>query len=156
MAVLMNLVLRIPVLNYFDDFGALVPFDLGPDALGACEKFSGRFGSPMKKTKSEVRNQIKFLGLLGSFPDPDYDMRLRITLPQDKIVRWSQIALDHATSGRISHKELEKLIGKLSYTQTSVVYTNLSFWSIWADPPQTLTRQTQDKTLFGTPQRSRT
>ena len=120
LAVLMNLALRIPVLNYFDDFGGLVPFELGPEALDSVEKFSGFFGSPMKRIKSEVKNEIKFLGLLGSFPDPDGDMLLRITLPQDKIERWSKITLDHATSGRASHKDLEKLIGKLSYTQTSV------------------------------------
>ena len=119
LAVLMNLVLRIPVLNYFDDFGGLIPDDLGLDALDSVEKFSGLFGSPMKKIKSEVKNEIKFLGLLGSFPGPEGDMLLRITPPQDKIARWSQIAIDHATSGRASHKDLEKLIGKLSFTQTS-------------------------------------
>ena len=47
-------------------------------------------------------------------------MLLRITLPQDKITRWPQIALDHATSGQATHKELEKLIGELSFAQTSV------------------------------------
>ena len=40
LAVLMNLALRIPVLNYFDDFGALVPFDLRREALSACERCS--------------------------------------------------------------------------------------------------------------------
>ena len=60
LSVLMNLVLRIPVLNCFADFGGLIPFDLGPESLDSVGKFSGLFGSPMKKIKSEVRNKIKF------------------------------------------------------------------------------------------------
>ena len=74
----------------------------------------------MKTQKSEVGKLIKFIGLLGSFPCEENKFLLHISQPQDKIVRWSQITLDHLTDGRITHKHLESLIGKLAYTQTSV------------------------------------
>ena len=116
-AVLMNLTLRIPVLNYFNDFGAVAPSDLGREALSVCERFSAFPDHPMEKIKSDVKNQIKFLGLLWSFPEPGFD-----GLPSrgGKIIRRPQITLDRATTGRICHKGLEKLIGKLSFTHTPV------------------------------------
>ena len=120
LAVLMNLTLGIPILNYFDDFGAYCPEPLGTRALSTVEDFNLTLGAPMKTQKSEVDRVVKFLGLLGSFPGIDTDFLLHISLPQDKIVRWSQITLDHMTEGRITHKNLERLVGKLSYTQTSV------------------------------------
>ena len=72
----------------------------------------------MQKVKSEVKNKIKLLGLIGPFPDPDFDMLLTITLTGCKIIRRSQITLDRATTGRISHNDLGKLTGELSFTKT--------------------------------------
>ena len=120
LAVLMNRLLGIPVLNYFDDFGALVPEPLGDRALWMVGNTSSVLGAPMKTIKSLVDTQLTFLGLLGSFPGPQRGLLLSIELPQGKIAKWSQIIRDHIAGGRITSKHLEKLIGKLSFTQTSV------------------------------------
>ena len=69
LAVLTILTLGIPALNYFGDFGALVPDPLGTMALWMVENTRLTLGAPMETTKSLVGTQLTFLGLLGSSPD---------------------------------------------------------------------------------------
>ena len=63
LAVLINRTLGIPVLNYFEDFGALVPEPLGTMALRMVENTSLNLGAPMWNIKSLVDAQLTFLGL---------------------------------------------------------------------------------------------
>ena len=120
LAVIINLTLGIPALNYFGDFGALVREPNGAAALWMAENTSLTLGAPMETIKSLVDTQLTFLGLLGSVPDPEKGLILRAELPMEKITKWSSITREHITDGRITSKRLEKLIGKMSFTQTSV------------------------------------
>ena len=54
-------------------------------ALWMVENTILTLGTPMKTIKSLVGNQLTFLGLLGSFPDPARGLILSIELPQGKI-----------------------------------------------------------------------
>ena len=47
-------------------------------------------------------------------------MLLRIRLPTENVEKWPAITLSRAKEGRISPNDLERLIGNLSFTQTSV------------------------------------
>ena len=120
LAALISRTLGIPALNYFDDFGALVPEPLGAMALWMVENTGLTLGSPMKNTKSLVDTQLTFLGLLGYPPGPQRDIILNIELPQGKIAKWPQIIRDHIANGWITSEHLEKLIGKLPFAQTAV------------------------------------
>ena len=99
--------------------GALVPEPLGTRALWVVENTSSVLGAPVKTTKSPVDAQLTFLGLLGSFPVPQRGLILSIEPPQGKITKWPQIIRDPIKDVRITSKHLEKIIGKLSFTQTS-------------------------------------
>ena len=65
--------------------------------------------------KSLVDTVLTFLGSFGEFPDNNNDNPLRISLPTDKANRWGEIIDPHIASVQISHSELDKLIGRLSF-----------------------------------------
>ena len=73
----------------------------------------------METQKSEVGSVVEFLGLLGSFPFEMSGPLSHIALHWSKIDRRSQITLDRLTEDQITHKNLERLIGELSYARTS-------------------------------------
>ena len=120
LSVLFNLLFGIPLIGYFDDFGALIPFDLSNDALDTFVEFCTTLGVHLKTRKTEVGWRIAFLGLEGSFPSPANGMTLSIRLPPSKAKTWTSMIERIITTGSISHKELESVIGRLSFTQTSV------------------------------------
>ena len=120
LAVIINRPSGIPALNYFGDFGALVPEPLGTMALWVVENTSLTLGAPMRKIKSLVDAQLTFLGLLGSLPGPQRGLILSIALPQDKITKWSQIIRDRIANGRTTSNHLGKLIGAFPFAETSV------------------------------------
>ena len=120
MAVLVNRSLGIPLCSYYDDFGAYTPSIIKDQALRAFELFSETQGADLNRDKSKVKDSIKFLGLKGDFPHLASGMLLRIYLPQSKVKAWSESISDVISKGSIGHKPLESLIGKLSFTQTSI------------------------------------
>ena len=119
-SVLANKILGVPVFNYFDDFGSLVPDIIKLAGLRVFLGFTTVLGALMKDGESQVDRALTFLGLWGDFPNPDNDMLLVISLPEPKKEKRANITHEFAPKGAISHKDLEKLIGKLSFTQTSV------------------------------------
>ena len=120
LAVLTNRIFGIPLIGYFDDFGALVPANVGRLALRTFEQFCNSLGITLKKTKTDRGKRIIFLGLQGDFPSPGNKMLLSIDLPTVKATTWCNTILSILSRGVISHDELESLIGRLSFTQTSV------------------------------------
>ena len=119
-AVLVNRIFGIPLISYYGDFGALIPESVGARELSAIDKGAGILLVIFKDTKSELGNEVKFLRLLGKFPSTANGMTLSISLPEDKARRRSEINSSVACNGSIPHKDLEKLVGKLSFSQTSV------------------------------------
>ena len=120
LAILANRIFGIPLIGYFDDFGALVPSKVGRRALHTFEQFCNSLGITLKKTKTDRGRRIVFLGLLGNFPAPCNRMLLSIDLPTDKADAWCRSIKRILAEGIVSHDELESIIGRLSFTQTSV------------------------------------
>ena len=108
----------IPMLSYFDDFGALLPANLARKGLVTFTEWCSLLGIGLKLKKSEVGSEITFLGLLGSFPSKANGMQLSVTLTKEKASRWHSIIIKHLSDGTITQMELEKLIGKLCFSQT--------------------------------------
>ena len=88
-AVLTNMIFGIPMLAYFDDFGALAPEDLGPEALAVFKIFTPVIGFFLNGKKFDIGRALTFLGIFGRFPGPDNDMTLVLSLPADKAARWA-------------------------------------------------------------------
>ena len=110
----------IPILSYFDDFGALVPYEVLKEALNAFLAFCDILGATLKSTKTEWGDSLTFLGLRGDFPKPENLMPLAVSLPEDKKSRRAECILDFLRADHISHPELESVIGRLSFPQTSI------------------------------------
>ena len=108
----------IPMVSYFDDFGAMLPKQLAQQGLQTFTRWCELLGIQLKKKKSETGEKITFLGLLGTFPDPTRKQKLRVTLTPEKADKWSKAIRNVLHVGSISSQELEKLIGKLCFSQT--------------------------------------
>ena len=108
----------IPIVSYFDDFGALLPSPLAKRGLEVFTAFCSHLGITLKKTKSEVGPKITYLGLLGAFPTRGNGGRLTVSLTPEKAKKWSENIGRILKEQRISAHELEKLIGKLCFSQT--------------------------------------
>ena len=115
-----NKICGIPMIGYFEDFGALVPSKLAPLALRTFGRSCEILGIQLKVTKTECANSLVFIGLKGTFPKPPNGMLLHIELPRTKAAAWINMTERAADSGSVSHMELESIIGRLSFSQTSV------------------------------------
>ena len=82
--------------------------------------FTPLLGALTKEDKSQADKALTFFGLRGEVPCPDNDMIIRISLPGPKKAGMADIALDVASKGAISNNDLEKVMDRLSFTQTSV------------------------------------
>ena len=108
----------LPIVVYFDDFGALIPASLGPEALKAFTSFCAILRIKLKISKSQVGDRITFLGLEGLFHSPANLMKLSARLTTDKASEWIDTVKGFLERGRVGRKELESLIGKLGFSQT--------------------------------------
>ena len=106
--------------GYFDDFAALIKKHLGQKASDTFARFCSLLGIQLKPGKSEVGSPLTFLGLLGTFQCAANGSRLSISLTPEKCKRWPNLITGYLQEGRISHSFLEKLIGKLLFSQTAV------------------------------------
>ena len=74
----------------------------------------------LKMDKRMVDKALTFLGLFGEFPNRQNGNLLRISLPSDKAIRWEKIIPPYIASAQIFHTELDKLIDRLSFSQTAI------------------------------------
>ena len=118
--VLANLLLGLPVVNYFDDYGCPLRTSISARGLGVFSDFPNTLGNWLKGDKTDLGRQLVFLGLQGNFPGPETDALLRVKLPGDKKNYCSDRIEDFLHAGSVTHKELESLVGRLSYSQTSI------------------------------------
>ena len=114
-----NRIFGIPLVGYFDDYGAMLPDSLSKPGLSTFSSFCTKLAILLKMDKSLVDKALTSLGLFGEFPDNN-DNILRISLPTDKATRWGKIVASHIASGQILHSELDKLIGLLSCSQNAI------------------------------------
>ena len=117
---IINKALGIPMVCFFDDFAAMIQQCLGEKALAIFTRFCELIGIQLKPGKSAVGNKIVFLGMLGNFPSKENGFRLFISLTDEKRRKWSSMLSSYIKAGSISHRCLEKLLGRLAFSQTSV------------------------------------
>ena len=115
-----NKIFGIPILAYCDDLGALSPERVALPALQACQSFSALVGYLLKIIKTDIGREVTFLGFLGKFPIPENDMALEIALPMEKATAWSARIGRFLELGVITPTEIDSLIGRLSFSKTSV------------------------------------
>lgn len=77
-------------------------------------------GVLLNDLKFDIGRNVDSLGLLGSAPGPDGDTTLSSELTEEKKRLRSDRSDGFAAQGWISHKELESLIGRLSFSHTSM------------------------------------
>ena len=66
----------------------------------------------LNKKKTELGDEVVFLGLLGSFPRPSSDMAQSISVPPDKKGRWVEAIKSFLRKGAISKDQLGSLVGR--------------------------------------------
>ena len=120
LAVLTNKIFGIPLIAYFDDYGAFCPETIGQPALETVDTFFNMMGALINKKKTDIGRKVTFLGLRGDFPRPDNGMTLEISLPLEKAKTWSAMIQKIIDLGVVGQKELESIIGRLSFTLTSI------------------------------------
>ena len=74
----------------------------------------------LKMDKSRVDIALTFLVLFGEFPNNNGNI-LRISLPSEKAIRRGNIISAHIASGHIWRSELDKLSGRLPFSQTAIL-----------------------------------
>ena len=87
------------VFNYFDDFGPFAPDIINLAGFRVFLGFTTVLGALMKDGKSQVDRALALLCLWGEFPNPDNDMRLRISLPEPKKEKWANVTHEFAPNG---------------------------------------------------------
>ena len=149
LAILVNRRLGIPTVAYFDDFGPFIPTEIAQEALTTFSGFLTELASELNDRKSDLRAELKFLGLTGRFPQVSTGATLRIFLPGDKVIAWSALIGEFSDAQSISHKKLEKLLGRLSF------YPDFCFRSMRPDSPYAITQKASASPLSGIPIRWR-
>ena len=119
-AAIFNRLFGIPPVAFYDDSGSHMISELTQDALELVQKVSLLLGIIPNKGKCEIGNPLSFLGLLGSSPLLLTRGNCPCRLLQKKAQRWStQIEL-FLSDGKISFVDLQKMIGELSFAQSTV------------------------------------
>ena len=127
-----NRYLGIPLLSFFDDFGAPTPSCLTPLALQTCASFWAILGIQLKETKSACGPRLVFLGMEGFYPCKQYSVELHATLPPEK-----ERKLAHLYQIDLAGKPHRRTPPGNPYRQTQL-FENLPFWRICshaASPP---------------------
>ena len=119
-AAFFNRLFGIPMVAFYDDLGSHMISELTQDALSLVKEASLLLGIILNEDKCDGGNPLSFLGLLGSFPDASNSWKLSISLTTEKVQRWSSQIELFLSEGKISFTELQKLIGKLSFAQSTV------------------------------------
>ena len=83
--------------------------------------FCQLLGLKLKDSKTEKGPALTSLGIFGVFPGPRNGMSLTVSLPREKALRWGAKIQEFIGRGAIRHKDLESLIGRLSFAETSVL-----------------------------------
>ena len=114
---LVNRLFGIPLICFPGDFASHIPRLLGAKAQKVSTSSGAILGILPKPGKSEVGSRISFLCLRGWFPGRANDFLLEITPPGEKRAGWVALICDFIRNRPIARQELEKLIGRMSFSQ---------------------------------------
>ena len=120
MVVLANRYLGIPLVGYFDDFAAIIRKVLGKASLDTFARSCALLGFQLKGEKSQVGPAVASLGLLGVTPFQANGWKLPISPPGEKRAKWTDLRFNYLKEGRIPHRCLEKITGRLLFSQTAI------------------------------------
>ena len=109
-----------PPIAYFDDFAAMIRWVLGDRSLSTFARFCTLIGFQMNHKKSAAGPAV-FPCRAGGFPPSANNRQMATSLPAEKRKSWSGIIGGFLKEGRISHRCLENLIGKLPFSQPSLL-----------------------------------
>ena len=84
MVALVNRYIGIPLVDYSDDFAAIIRATIGQAALDAFARFCSMLGVQLKDGKSKLGRSVISLGLLGSSPCTSNGGKLLISPPEEK------------------------------------------------------------------------
>ena len=87
---------------------------------GPCGDFSPPLGATPKTPKTQAGETLTFRGLQASFPAPLTGPRLLVGLSPDQTLLWRDRIRESPNIRAITHGDLDRLIGRLSFTRTSV------------------------------------
>ena len=112
--------LKIPIAEYFDDFGLATPLPLTEDALLAFTELNRILGFELELSKSEWGQILEFLGLVIDLtPVPGNPPTLY--LPQQRKDKHRTQISEVSQAGRASTAAPRKLVGRLSFAETAAV-----------------------------------
>ena len=115
---LVNILLGIPLIFFYDDFAALIPAELAQKALATFPTFGSLLGITLKPGKSAVGPEVTRLGLRGWFSSASNEYTLHIALPDGKRTARSALLGDYIDRRSTPTQELGNLIGRLSFSKT--------------------------------------
>ena len=110
----------IPGIAYFDDYGFLIFAHLQDAAFNHFRQFCDLMGVELSPKKCSISNINTFLGLRGFFPSRANSFRLSVMLGELKAEKWIAHLQGIIREGRVDHKTLDRLVGRLSFAQTNV------------------------------------
>ena len=116
----MRILLGIPLVSYFGDFGAHPPAFLGKKAIASLAKVCAILGIKPKLAKSKVGIRATCIGVEGSCPSPPNGIEISAQIAQSKAPRRIDTTKRPLSEGRAGRKDLESLIGELGFSQTSL------------------------------------
>lgn len=99
------------------DFSALAHKLLGRKALAGFNIFGSSEGVSLNAAKSEVVHMATFMGLRGCLPCAENRYALHISPRLKNRTARAVLLGDFVAKWIISHQDLEKLIGRLSFSQ---------------------------------------
>ena len=109
-----------PTVCYFDDFASPTHLVLGEKARSVFSRFCALMALQLRPGKSAAGNKIIVLGMLGCFPCAKNQFRPVISLTPEKRDKWTSLITSYMKGGQMPHRCLDKIIGGLSFSQTSL------------------------------------
>ena len=114
----------IPIVCFFDDFGAVIIKGLPIEELWRFQQFCDICGIDLKAEKTEIGQKVRFVGIMGSFPSHGSGFTLSIRLTDEKATLWTSPIQSILGNGMAPHQVLEGLIGKLGFSHKQCFLAN--------------------------------
>ena len=111
----------IPCLGYCGDFVIIAPEDRIALALESFLLFNSLVELLMKDKKSEAGSALDYLGLFATMPDGSRNSCLKLAITMTRRDKLVKLLSQLTTKRSFPNSELDSLLGKLAFAQTSVM-----------------------------------
>ena len=120
LATLICRLIGLPCIGYFDDYAFLVPRPIQVISLITFREFISIIGTLLNDKKCSIGPPNTFLGIRGTMPRKASGVKLSISLDREKSERRVGLISQVIKDQSVDHGLLDKLIGELSFAQTTV------------------------------------